>query len=116
MLEVVQNEEKGNIDLGPLTEVIKRDGEKHAFDASKIALAITRAGEATNEFGSDEAWLLTRQVIKVLKHKFAFESITHSRGNRNGVFIKFSRTPLLPVLLLVCRYVFSSKFSFRVLQ
>ena len=72
MLEVVQNEEKGNIDLGPLTEVIKRDGEKHAFDASKIALAITRAGEATNEFGSDEAWLLTRQVIKVLKHKFAF--------------------------------------------
>lgn len=72
MLEVMQNEEKINIDLGPLTEVIKRDGEKHAFDATKIAMAITKAGEATNEFGSDEAWLLTRQVIKVLKHKFAF--------------------------------------------
>lgn len=72
MLEVMQNEEKINIDLGPLTEVIKRDGEKHAFDATKIAMAITKAGEATNEFSSDEAWLLTRQVIKVLKHKFAF--------------------------------------------
>lgn len=75
MLNVVQGEDKSNIDLGPLTEVIKRDGEKHAFDASKIAMAITRAGEATNEFGSDEAWLLTRQVIKVLKHKFAFGTI-----------------------------------------
>lgn len=72
MLEVIQNEEKSNIDLGPLTEVIKRNGEKHAFDASKIAVAIAKAGEATNEFGTDEAWLLTRQVIKVLKHKFAF--------------------------------------------
>lgn len=72
MLEVVQNEETNSIDLGPLTEVIKRDGEKHAFDASKIAVAIAKAGEATNEFGQDEAWLLTRQVIKVLKHKFAF--------------------------------------------
>ncbi|MBQ8557800.1 MAG: ribonucleoside triphosphate reductase [Alphaproteobacteria bacterium] len=75
MLNVVQGEDKSNIDLGPLTEVIKRDGEKHAFDASKIAMAITRAGEATNEFSSDEAWLLTRQVIKVLKHKFAFGTI-----------------------------------------
>ncbi len=75
MLGVVQGEDKNNIDLGPLTEVIKRDGAKHAFDASKIAMAITRAGEATNEFGTDEAWLLTRQVIKVLKHKFAFGHI-----------------------------------------
>lgn len=72
MLEIVQKEEKENLDLGPLTEVIKRDGEKRAFDASKIALAIAKAGEATNEFSTDEAWLLTRQVIKVLKHKFAF--------------------------------------------
>lgn len=75
MLGVVQGEDKNNIDLGPLTEVIKRDGARHAFDASKIAMAITRAGEATNEFGTDEAWLLTRQVIKVLKHKFAFGHI-----------------------------------------
>ena len=72
MLEVVQKEEREGLDLGPLKEVVKRDGEKHAFDAAKIALAIGKAGEATNEFGMDEAWLLTRQVIKVLKHKFAF--------------------------------------------
>ncbi len=71
MLEVIQNE-KSAIDLGPLKEVIKRDGEKHAFDANKIATAIAKAGEATNEFGADEAWLLTRQVVKVLKHKFAY--------------------------------------------
>ena len=72
MLEVVQKDEREGLDLGPLTEVIKRDGEKHAFDAAKIALAIGKAGDATNEFGMDEAWLLTRQVIKVLKHKFAY--------------------------------------------
>ncbi len=72
MLEVIQSEEKSTIDLGPLKEVIKRDGEKHAFDANKIALAIAKAGDATNEFGQDEAWLLTRQVVKVLKHKFAY--------------------------------------------
>lgn len=72
MLEIVQKEESENLDLGPLREVIKRDGEKRAFDATKIALAIAKAGEATNEFSMDEAWLLTRQVIKVLKHKFAF--------------------------------------------
>ncbi len=72
MLEVVQKEDREGLDLGPLKEVVKRDGERHAFDAAKIALAIGKAGEATNEFGMDEAWLLTRQVIKVLKHKFAF--------------------------------------------
>ena len=72
MLEVVQKDVREGLDLGPLKEVVKRDGEKHAFDAAKIALAIGKAGEATNEFGMDEAWLLTRQVIKVLKHKFAF--------------------------------------------
>ncbi len=72
MLELVKTEEVNNLDIGPLTQVIKRDGEKRDFDATKIALAISKAGEATNEFGIDEAWLLTRQVIKVLKHKFAF--------------------------------------------
>lgn len=72
MLEVIQKEDREGLDLGPLKEVVKRDGERHAFDAAKIALAIGKAGEATNEFGMDEAWLLTRQVIKVLKHKFAF--------------------------------------------
>ena len=30
-----------------------------------------KAGTSTNEFGEQEAWLLTGQVLKVLKHKFA---------------------------------------------
>lgn len=74
MLEVVTSIDtpEKQIDLGPLTDVIKRDGEKHTFDVSKIATAIMKAGEASNEFSEDEAWLLTRQVIKVLKHKFAY--------------------------------------------
>ena len=72
MLEVVQNkEENQTIDIGPLTDVIKRDGEKQAFDAEKIIAAITKAGTATGEFGASEAHLLAEQVIKVLRHRFA---------------------------------------------
>ena len=59
------------IDIGPLTMVIKRNGEKQSFDASKIVTAISKAGNATGEFGEDEAVLLAGQVIKVLKHRFA---------------------------------------------
>ena len=72
MLEVIENNElTPSIDLGPLTQVVKRDGEKHPFDVTKIALALSKAGEATGEYSQDEAWLLTRQVVKVLKHRFA---------------------------------------------
>ena len=72
MLEKAEKQEVNQlIDIGPLSEVIKRDGEKRTFDASKIVSAITKAGTATGEFGEDEATLLTGQVIKVLKHRFA---------------------------------------------
>jgi len=73
MLETTQNKEENisPVDLGPLSDVIKRDGERIAFDASRIAAAITKAGEATTEFGSEEAWLLTQQVVKVLKYRFS---------------------------------------------
>lgn len=73
MLEDTQKTEEivPVVDLGPLADVIKRDGERIAFDASRIAAAITKAGEATTEFGSEESWLLTQQVIKVLKYRFA---------------------------------------------
>ncbi len=73
MLEPVQNKEenKSVIELGPLSDVIRRNGERIAFDASRIAAAITKAGEATTEFGAEEAWLLTQQVVKVLKYRFA---------------------------------------------
>ncbi len=73
MLEVVEKEDAfaHDFDLGPLTNVVKRNGEKHPFDASKIVVALTKAGAATAEFGIDEARLMTGQVIKVLKHRFA---------------------------------------------
>ena len=51
-------------------EVLKRSGERAAFDARKIRSAIERAGAATGEFGADEAQLLAAQVGKVLIHRF----------------------------------------------
>ena len=74
MLKIIKNPEAPGteINIAPLTFVEKRNGEKHPFDLSKINLAILKAGEATNEFTQDESWLLTRQVIKVLKHRFAY--------------------------------------------
>lgn len=73
MLETTQNKEENTnpIDLGPLSDVIRRDGERIAFDASRIVAAIAKAGEATTEFGNEEAWLLTQQVVKVLKYRFS---------------------------------------------
>jgi len=53
-----------------LAGVIKRGGERAAFDAEKIRSAIERAGKATNEFDGPESHLLTAQAIKVLSHRF----------------------------------------------
>ncbi len=59
-------EEKIGID-----NVTKRDGTLAPFDSNKIYGAINKAGATTKEFGEEESWLLTAQVLKVLKHKFA---------------------------------------------
>lgn len=59
-------EEKIGID-----KVTKRDGTLAPFDSSKIYNAIQKAGATTKEFGEEESWLLTAQVLKVLKHKFS---------------------------------------------
>ncbi len=59
-------DEKINIE-----SVTKRDGTLAPFDSSKIYNAIKKAGTTTGEFGDQESWLLTAQVLKVLKHKFA---------------------------------------------
>lgn len=40
-------------------EALKRDGRRVAFDAAKIRSAIARAGQASGEFGEDEADLLS---------------------------------------------------------
>ncbi len=58
----------------PFERVIKRDGTKVAFDASKITKAIMAAAETTEEFDSDEAGLLTSQVLKVLRYKYGVGS------------------------------------------
>ena len=50
--------------------IIKREGERVAFDAEKIRSAIERAGLASGEFDALEAQLLTAQAVKVLLHRF----------------------------------------------
>ena len=54
-----------------IEKVTKRDGTLAPFDSSKIYNAINKAGSTTKEFGEEESWLLTAQVLKVLKHKFS---------------------------------------------
>jgi len=46
------------------TKVRKRDGKIVAFDESKIALAIGKAGKASGEFGEDVAKQLAKKVVK----------------------------------------------------
>ncbi len=53
-----------------IENVTKRDGTLAPFDSTKIYNAINKAGSSTGEFGEQESWLLTAQVLKVLKHKF----------------------------------------------
>ncbi len=53
----------------------KRDGSTVTFDASRIEKALEKAGQATHEFDSLEAQLLTRQVVKVLSHRFGHTQI-----------------------------------------
>lgn len=54
-----------------IDSVTKRDGTLAPFDSNKIYNAIKKAGESTGEFGESKSWLLTSQVLKVLKHKFS---------------------------------------------
>jgi len=51
--------------------IIKRDGSEAAFEGQRIEKALEKAGQATAEFGSLEAQLLARQVVKVLSHRFS---------------------------------------------
>ena len=54
-----------------IDSVIKRDGTLSPFDSDRIFNAILKAGESTKEFGEQESYLLTGQVLKVLDHKFS---------------------------------------------
>ena len=69
--ETIANDQDAfRIDIGPLTNVIDRDGVAISFDASKIVKAIEKAGSATGEFGLEDASLIAGEVVKVLKHRF----------------------------------------------
>jgi anaerobic ribonucleoside-triphosphate reductase len=52
------------------TTIIKRDGSVADFNPDKITAAIEKAGEATGEFGPDEAIILSGQACKVVAHRF----------------------------------------------
>ncbi len=54
-----------------IESVTKRDGTLAPFDSNRIYNAILKAGTITGEFSEQESWLLTAQVLKVLKYKFA---------------------------------------------
>jgi anaerobic ribonucleoside-triphosphate reductase len=62
----------GTLALHPAmpTRVVKRDGSIVAFDEGRIRAAIRRAGQATGEFGPEEAARLSALVVKVLAHRF----------------------------------------------
>ena len=51
--------------------IVKRDGTTVAFETGKIRAAIARAGQATGEFGADQAGRLTEVAAKIIAHRFA---------------------------------------------
>lgn len=57
-------------------EVVLRSGQRVPFDAERIRAALASAGQASGEYGADEAALLTAQVTKVLIHRFQGEAPT----------------------------------------
>ncbi len=72
MNRVAKKREISKITVIPVA-IVKRDGQKVAFDSEKILKAIYQAGMATDEFAEDEARLLAGQVIKVVCHRFPAE-------------------------------------------
>ncbi len=49
-----------------ILRIRKRDGREEVFDTQKIQLAIRKAGEATGEFGAEEARHLTLKVMTLV--------------------------------------------------
>jgi ribonucleoside-triphosphate reductase len=54
----------------PFDKVIKRDGKIVPFEKERISIAITKAGEATGEFGEKIAAKLTDKVVVLLARQF----------------------------------------------
>ncbi len=49
-----------------IVKIRKRDGREEVFDSKKIVAAIKKAGEATKEFGGDEARRLALKVVTLI--------------------------------------------------
>ncbi len=56
----------------PLT-IKKRDGKECVFDTAKIYKAVELAGEASKEYGPEQAVELTRKVLKVVSFRYTRE-------------------------------------------
>jgi len=57
--------------LSVFTSIIKRDGRTEEFDPLKITKAITKAGQASGEFGPETAQKMTLRVINIAQQLFA---------------------------------------------
>lgn len=74
-MEVLAREQvlpEGAAQTAPFTHIIKRDGRKAVFDASKITAALLKAGRASGEFAEDTARRLTMRVlglVQALEHE-----------------------------------------------
>jgi ribonucleoside-triphosphate reductase len=53
----------------------KRDGQMVPFEANKITAAILKAGEATGEFGTDEAKLLTQKTLSKIENMDTIDTL-----------------------------------------
>lgn len=58
-----------------LKQIKKRDGSIVAFDKNKVFTAVLKAGQASNEFGSNEAHRLSDVITAILEHKFSAQLI-----------------------------------------
>ena len=51
--------------------ILKRNGTLHEFNANKIVAAIEKAGQATQEFGPDEALVLADEACMVIAYRYS---------------------------------------------
>ncbi len=57
----------------PVNAIVKRNGEKVAFDETRILNAILKAGKVSGEFSEVEANRLTSMVVRMVNYKFQGE-------------------------------------------
>ncbi len=58
------------------SSIVKRNGDREAFNAKKISVAIAKAGEATGEFGQGTADKLTLKALSLLRDTVEDRNLT----------------------------------------